>query len=187
MISATKLRNGVTFEVSGKPYRVTQYQHTHLSRGSGTIKIKCTELTTGRLVSMTFKGNDKVEEIEVHKKPMQYLYRSGDEYVFMNPTSFEQMEVGAQVLDVDAAYLKEGEQVGVMFWGDEAIAVDLPSKMVFEVAEAAPGERGDSTSNVYKDAVLENGLKVRVPLFINVTDKVRIDTRDGSYLERVNE
>ena len=97
----------------------------------------------------------------------------------------EQMNMPDQVLGEEAKYLKEGEEVDVIVWEDKPLTLDLPPKMTFEVTEAAPGERGDSASNVYKDAVLNNELKVRVPLFVNVGDKVRVDTRDGSYVERV--
>ena len=184
MISVTKLRNGVTFSESKVPYRVIKYEHKHLSRGSGTIKVKCRNLRDGKMVNRTYKGNDKVEDIDVMKKPMQYLYKEGSEYMFMDPKSFEQVEIAAKVLGDDAKYLKEGENASILYWDDEPLTVDLPAKMVFVVKDAAPGERGDSASNVYKDAELEGGIKIRVPLFINPGDKIRVDTRDGSYIER---
>jgi elongation factor P len=184
MIPVTKLRNGTTFEENGDPWKVIQYTHTHLSRGAGTIKVKCRNLRSGQVLNKTYKGNDKVEEIDVNHRPMQYLYREGDSFVFMEPQTFEQVMIDAVVLGDEVAYLKEGETVHVLFWGDDPLTLDLPPKMVFAVKDAAPGEKGDSASNVYKDAVLENGLKIRVPLFINPGDKVRVDTRDGSYIER---
>lgn len=186
MISVTKLRNGVTFSDSGELYRVVKYEHKHLSRGSGTIKVKCRNLRDGRMVNKTYKGNDKVQDIEVMRKPMQYLYQDGEEFMFMDPNSYEQVGIDAKVLADMAKYLKEGENVSILYHGDEALTADIPPKMVFEVAEAAPGEKGDSASNVYKDAVLENGLKIRVPLFVNAGEKIRVDTRDGSYIERAN-
>lgn len=187
MISVTKLRNGITFEEQGEPFRVVKYTHTHISRGSGTIKVQAKQLRTGRLVQKTYKGNDKVEEIQVIRKPMQYLYHDGEAYLFMDPDTYEQVEIQEGVLGEESAYLKEGGVVQVLWWEDEALTIDLPAKMVFEISEAAPGEKGDSASNVYKDAVLENGLRVRVPLFIKPGEKVRIDTRTGEYIERVNE
>jgi len=186
MISVTKLRNGVNFMEDGQLFRVVNYTHTHLSRGSGTIKVKCRNLRDGRMAQKTYKGNDKVEEIEITKKLLQYLYADGDEYMFMDPETFEQVGIVKAVLGDDGRYLKEGGQVGVLYWEDEPLTVDLPPKMNFIVAEAAPGEKGDSASNVYKDAVLENGLKIRVPLFINPGDAIRVDTRDGSYIERAS-
>lgn len=184
MISVTKLRNGVNYMEDGQLYRVVNYTHTHLSRGSGTIKVKCRNLRDGRMAQKTYKGNDKVEEIEVMKKILQFLYVDGEEYVFMDPESFDQVEISREVLGDDRKFLKEGEEVSVLYFGEEPLTVDLPPKMNFKVTEAAPGERGDSASNAYKDAVLENGLKIRVPLFINPGEVIRVDTRNGEYIER---
>lgn len=184
MITATKLRNGVTFEDNGEPWRVIEYKHAHMSRGAGNVKVKCRNLLTGRVLAKSYKGGDRVNDIDVAKRSLQYLYKDGEEFMFMHPQTFEQVALSAEVLGDEAAYLKEGSEVSVLFWDEQALTVDLPPKMTFMVAEAAPGEKGNSASNVYKDAVLENGLSVRVPLFINAGDTVRVDTRDGSYIER---
>lgn len=186
MISVTQLRSGVCFVDHEEPWRVMTYKHTHISRGSGTIKVKCKNLKTGNVLAKTFKSGDKVEDILVTKERYQYLYQDGEEYVFMNQTTFEQVSLEERVLGDDVLFLKEGGEVDILVWDETPLALDLPAKINFKVTEAAPGERGDSASNVYKDAVLENGLKVRVPLFINAGDTVRIDTRDKSYVERVN-
>lgn len=174
--------------LDGKPYRVMNYKHTHMSRGGGTVRVKIKDMVSGSVLNKSFQSTEKVEDIDVTKRPLQYLYKEDNSFVFMDPVSFEQIEVTAKVIGEDKVYLKEGEEVHVMFWSDKdeetALGVDLPPKMTFEVTEAAPGEKGDSASNVYKDAVLENGLKVRVPLFINKGDKVRVDTREGTYVER---
>lgn len=185
MISVTKLRNGVTFEHEGKPYRVSEYQHRHLSRGSGTIKVKARALTGGKQVALTFKSGDSVQDIMVERRELQYLYCDTEGYYFMDPTTFEQLTMPSGVIGTGSAYLREGENVWVLFWDDKPLDLDLPPKVNMEIVECAPGEKGNSASNVYKDAVVEGGLKVRVPLFINVRDKVRVDTRDGSYVERV--
>lgn len=188
MISVTRLRKGTNFELDGQAYRVLNYQHTHMSRGGGSVKVKIRNLIDGSVVSRTFQSTEKVEDIQVIKRPLQYLYKE-DDYIFMDPTSFEQISVSATVIEDQAAYLKDGETVQVLVWDEQdmVLGLDLPPKMEFIVTQAAPGEKGDSASNVYKDAVLENGLKIRVPLFINQGDKVRIDTRDGEYVERVKE
>jgi elongation factor P len=123
--------------------------------------------------------------VAVLKKPLQYLYQDQDGYVFMDQKSFEQVTLPAEVIGEEAGFLKEGGIVDVLFHDEEPLTVDLPAKMTFKVTEAAPGEKGDSASNVYKDAKLENGLNIRVPLFINVGDFIRVDTRDKSYIERV--
>lgn len=184
MIMATKLRAGVNYLDEGNPYKVTEYRHTHMSRGGGTVKVRVKNLLTGAVGAKTYKSTEKFEEIEVNKKLMQYLYGDGENFVFMDPSSFEQLEVSREVADESGRFLKEGEEAQVLFWGERVLGVELPPKMVFEVAEAAPGERGDSASNVYKDAVLENGVKVRVPLFVNSGEKIRVDTRTGEYVER---
>lgn len=184
MISVTQLRSGVTFEDKGDPWRVLEYKHTHISRGSGTIKVKCKNLKTGNVLNKTFKSGEKVEEISVSKNKLQYLYQEEDEYLFMDPVSFEQVSLSVKVVKEEAVYLREGEEVSVFYWDEMPLTLDLPPKMVFKVKEAAPGEKGDSASNVYKEAVLENGLKVKVPLFVSAGEKVRVDTRTGEYIER---
>lgn len=188
MITVTKLRNGTNFELDGAAYRVLSYQHTHMSRGGGSVKVKLRNLIDGSVISKTFQSTEKVDEIQVIKKELQYLYRDDANFIFMDPTTFDQVEVPETSITEQSPYLVEGENVRLLIWDEQdlVLGVDLPPKMVFVVSEAAPGEKGDSASNVYKDAILENGLKIRVPLFINSGDKVRVDTRDGSYVERVN-
>lgn len=189
MITVTKLRNGTNFELDGAAYRVLNYQHTHMSRGGGSVKIRIRNLIDGSVTTKTFQSTEKVEEIQVVKRQLQYLYKEEAAFIFMDPNTFEQIEVPKETLDDQGVYLKEGELTHLMVWEEQELilGVELPPKMTFEVSEAAPGEKGDSASNVYKDAVLENGLKVRVPLFINPGDKVRVDTRDGSYVERATD
>jgi elongation factor P len=186
MITVTKLRNGTNFELDGSAYRVLNYQHTHMSRGGGSVKVRIRNLVDGNVINKTFQSTEKVDEIQILKRKLQYLYKEDTDYVFMDPDTFEQIEVSVDILEDQGFYLKEGEITHVLIWDEKelVLGVDLPPKMVFEIVEAAPGEKGDSASNVYKDALLENGLKVRVPLFINPGDKVRVDTRDGSYVER---
>lgn len=184
MISASKLRNGTTFAVNGIAFRVVDYKHTHLSRGGGTIKVRVRDLSSGRQVNKTFKSGDMVQDIAVERRELQYLYSDGDEYFFMDPRSFEQVELAGRVVGEAKPYLREGENVLVLFWDDKPLDLDLPPKVVMEVVDCAPGEKGNSASNVYKDAVVGKGLKIRVPLFINTGDKVRVDTRSGDYVER---
>jgi len=188
MIVATKLKNGTNFAEDGVPYKVIDYKHTHKSRGGGTVRVKVRNLLDGRMSTKTYQSTVKVDEIDVHKRLLQYLYRDGESYVFMHPETFEQIEVNESVVAEQGKYLKDGENAEVMFWDrgeDEmALGLSLPPKMTFEVEDAAPGEKGDSASNVYKDATLSNGLRVRVPLFINKGDMVRVDTRSGEYVER---
>lgn len=188
MIIVNKLRNGTNFELDGQPYRVLDFKHTHMSRGGGTVRVKVRNIMDGSVLVKSFKSTEKVEEIDVSKRLFQYLYQDGKSFLFMNPTTFEQIEVASEVIAESAPYLIEGNEVHILYWQradeDVVLGVELPPKMEFVITEAAPGERGDSASNVYKDAVLSNGLKVRVPLFVNEGDMVRVDTRTGEYVER---
>lgn len=192
MISATKLRNGTTFIDHGEPFKVIKYTHTHLSRGAGTIKLKVRNLKTGAVLSKTYKGNDKVDEVDISKKKLQYLYQDGKDHAFMDTSDFTQLSITGSPLGDQAKFLKEGEEYNVGFWlspksgEEEPLDVEFPPKLNFKVSEAAPGVKGDTQGGAQKDAVLENGLKVRVPLFIKKGDTVRIDTRSGEYVERVS-
>lgn len=184
MISASKLRNGVCFVYNEKPYRVLDYKHKHLSRGSGTIKVKTLNLDNSRQENLTFKSGDKLEEIDVYKKRMQYLYPEGESLVFMDGLTYDQIEVNSELVESGALYLKSGEEYDLLLWDERVLGVNLPPKVVMEIEDAAPGEKGDSASNIYKDATLIGGAKIRVPLFVNKGDKIRVDTRTGEYVER---
>lgn len=190
MLTATKLRTGVTFEDNEEPWRVVSYKNVHLSRGSGNVKLSIVNLRSGRVTKKTLKSSDQVGEIDVMRKKLQYLYREGDDYLFMDPVDFAQVELKAQVLEKSGQYLREGEEYFILMWdrgdkGVEALDLDLPIKMKFRVVEADPGVKGDTVGSVFKDCSLDNGMKVRVPGFIKKGDVVLIDTRSGDYVERV--
>lgn len=192
MISSTKLRNGITFIDHGEPFKVIKYTHTHLSRGAGTVKLKVRNLRTGNVLNKTYKGNDKVDDVDISKKKLQYLYKEGKDHIFMDTQDFAQLAIAPKILGDQTKFLKEGEEYNVGFWHspktkqDEPLEVEFPPKMNFKISEAAPGVKGDTQGGAQKDALLENGLKVRVPLFISKGDMVRVDTRTGEYVERVN-
>lgn len=185
MISVTNLRAGTTFQLSGRPYLVLKYTHTKLGRGRANVKVKVRNLLTGAIVEKTFMSDDSVEEIQTVKKKLQFLYADSQQAVFMDPDNFEQVTLGVKVLGNKIKFLKEGGLIDVLLWGGKPLSVQLPPKVDLAVQQAAPGVRGNSASNMYKDAVLENNLKVRVPLFVKPGDIVRIDTRSGEYVERV--
>jgi len=184
MISATDLKNGVTFKLDGDPYKVVKYTHQKIGRGGANIKLKIRNLKTGDLEDKTFNSTYKVEEIQTSKKPLQYLYKDEDNVTFMDPSNFEQMEIPVESISDELPFIKEGQNVDVLLWDGKPLSLDLPPKVTLEVAETDPGVRGDTASNVYKSAILENGLSVKVPLFIKKGDKVRVDTRSGEYVER---
>ncbi len=185
MISVTDLRAGVVFEEQGQLFQVLSYEHIKMGRGSANIKVKVKNVRSGTTVDKSFINGAKVNDVSVFKKDLQYLYKDGDSAYFMNPTTFEQISIPLKTIGSDVYYLKEGENFNISFLGDEALSLNLPPKMEFKVEDTAAGVKGNSATNVFKDAVLENGLKAKVPLFIQVGDKIRVDTRTGAYSERV--
>ncbi|OGD62544.1 elongation factor P [Candidatus Beckwithbacteria bacterium RBG_13_42_9] len=187
MFQASELRNNTTFVYQDEPWKVLEYKHTHMGRGSADVRVKIRNLLTGVVRSQVFAPTERFDEADIQKQPRQYLYREGDNLVFMHPTTFEQETIAAGIIgELAAKFLKEGEEVSVFYWGEKAIDIDMPPKATLTVAEADPGVKGNSATNIYKSAKLENGVVVKVPLFVRVGDKVKVDTRTGEYAERVN-
>lgn len=183
MISVTDLRAGAVFEDSGNIYVVLSYEHIKMGRGSANIKVRVKNVKTGATTEKGYINGAKVKSIVVLKREMQYLYKDEELAYFMDPRSFEQTEIPLKLIEGEK-YLKEGVNFYVSFLDSEPLSVELPPKMDFVVSETGPGYKGNSTSNLYKDAILENGLKTRVPLFINIGDKIKIDTRTGAYTQK---
>lgn len=183
MISVTELRAGTIYEDQGNLLQVLAYEHIKMGRGSANIKIKVRNVRSGSVTEKSFINGARVNNVQVVKKDLQYLYKDADAAYFMDPVSFEQINIPLTVID-EPLFLKEGESYNISFYEDEALAVNFLPKMEFKVIETAPGIKGNSATNVFKDAILENGFKTKVPLFINVNDKIRIDTRTGQYSER---
>jgi len=182
MMVVQDIRNGTGFLLDGQPWVGLKYEHVKMGRGSATIRIKMRNLITGSIIEKSFINSARVEEIDLVRKPMQYLYKDGENYIFMDPKTYDQVSIGEIE---EGKYLKEGVMVNVLFWDEKALAVELPPKMEFEVVECDSGIKGNSVSNLYKPAKLDNGISLRVPLFIEAGDKILVDTRDGSYAERV--
>ena len=186
MISATDLKNGTTFLLDGKPYQVLKFSHSKVARGGATVKTTVRNLETGDSLEKTFNGQYKFDEINTQKRELQYLYNDGTDATFMSPRTFEQSEVPVDVLADSLLYIKEGENVNVLFWEERALAVEIPPKVVLKIEDTAPGVKGNTTANSFKPAKLENGLEVKVPLFIKNGDSVKVDTRTGEYVERAS-
>ncbi|EKD85146.1 MAG: hypothetical protein ACD_38C00076G0008 [uncultured bacterium] len=184
-LNVTELRNGAYFKEGGNILQVVTYEHVKMGRGSGTIKLKVKNIRTGSVVEKTFITGARVEEADVVKKKAQFLYRDNDIFNFMDPVSFEQFSIPSQVIGEGAKYLKDGLEVILIVSGEEAMGVELPMSLVYTISETGPGEKGNSVSNVFKEAVLDNGLVVKVPMFMNIGEKVKVDTRSGEYIERV--
>lgn len=184
MISVNDLRNGTAFEEDGNIYKVLSFEHIKMGRGSANIKVKVKNLRNGSTTEKGYTNGGFVRDINLEKRQLQFLYTEGESAYFMDPVTFEQASVPLKSL-IGAKFLKEGENVSLEFYNDEALDLILPPKISLKIVDTTPGTRGNSASNVYKDAVLENGMGIRVPLFIDIGDTVVVDTRDGSYTKRV--
>jgi elongation factor P len=184
MISVTELRGGRRFLIEGQPWEVIEYKHVKMGRGNANIKVKSKNLKTGAVLEKSFLNGSKVETIETERKALQYLYRDHDEYFFADPQTFEQSSLERKVLSGKERFLVEGSEVTFVMWDGAPLDIELPNSMVFEVAQTDPGVKGNSATNVFKPATMSNGLQVKVPLFVNIGDKVKVDTRNGEYQER---
>ncbi len=183
MISVNDLRAGATFEENGDIFKVLSFEHIKMGRGSANIKVKVMNLRSGSTTEKGFTNGASVQDIALDKRDYQFLYKDSENAYFMDPRSFEQKQVPLKNL-LGAEFLKEGETVSLQFYNDEALDLILPPKVTLKVADTDPGVKGNSASNVYKDAKLENGVTTRVPLFINIGDSIVVDTRDASYTKR---
>ena len=184
-LNITECKNGTFFKEAGATLQVLTYEHNKTGRGSGSIKLKVRNLKTGAITEKSFITGAKVEEANVEKKKAQYLYREGENLNFMDPVSFEQFSLSVSVAGDSAKFLKDGLEVNLITSGDEALAIQLPLSLTYEITETGPGERGNTVSNVFKEAIMDNGLVVKVPMFMKVGEKVKVDTRTGQYVERV--
>lgn len=185
MFNSTDLKNGIVFKEDNQTWQVLNYEHIKMGRGSGTIKVKVRNLKTGSVTEKSFITGARVEEADVEKKKAQFLYRDGEAFYFMDQISFEQFSLSEAVAGGEAKFLKDGLEVNLIVSDGEALAVELPNSLIYEITDTGPGEKGNTVSNVYKDATLNNGLVVKVPMFAKNGDKVKVDTRTGQYIERV--
>ena len=184
MYQPTDLKKGTVCQIDGQPYRVIEYGQKVMGRGGSIVNVKLKNLITGAVIPKTFKGQDKIEPAEVSNQTVQYLYNDGTTYYFMNPESFEQFELPADLVDEARGFLKEGENLTLQFFGERVINVELPKNIYLEVTYAEDVVKGDTTSSVLKDATLETGVTVKVPAFIKVGDIISVDTSTGEYRER---
>jgi elongation factor P len=187
MYSPTDLKKGTIVQLDGQPYRVVEYAQKVMGRGGSIVNVRLKNLVTGAVLPKTFKGQDKIESAEVANQTAQYLYNDGTDLHFMNQTSFEQFSVSTSDAENVPKFMKEGDNVTLQFFDDRVINVELPTAVNSRVTYAENVVKGDTTSNVQKDATLETGTTIKVPAFIKTDDIIRVDTRDGSYIERAKE
>lgn len=184
MYQPTDLKKGTVCQIDGKPYRVIEYAQKVMGRGGSIVNVKLKNLIDGSVIPKTFKGQEKIETADVSNKSVQYLYRDGDTFHFMDPESFEQFELPLDVVDEAVGYLKEGNDLTLQFFDDRVINVDLPKNLYLEVTYTESVVKGDTSSSVLKDAQLETGITVKVPAFIKEGDIISVDTATGEYRER---
>lgn len=184
MINVGELRRGIGIELDGRILSVIEYQHIKMGRGGAQVRLKLRDLRSGAIFDRTFSASEKFQRIRVDRHPVQYLYHDGELYHFMDQETYEQRAVPAPILGDAVNYLKDGMQLDLTYYGEEPIGVELPLNVVLRVEQTDPGFRGDTATGGTKPATTETGLVVQVPLFVNTGDTIRVDTRDGSYIER---
>ena len=183
-LSTNDLRNGMTLDLPDGLFSVVEFQHVKPGKGGAFVRTKLRNSRTKAVIERTFRADEKVEQAVIEKREMQYLYRDGEQYVFMDNTTYDQLNVDAGALGTAAPYLKEGDSAILQMYGGEIVDVDLPAAVELAVQETEPGIQGDRVSGARKPATLETGLVVQVPLFVNPGDRIKVDTRSGEYITR---
>ena len=184
MINVNDFKIGMTIQYEGNIYTVLEFQHVKPGKGAAIVKAKLKNLRTGSIAEYTFNAGVKVEAARIEKKPMQFLYSMNDTYYFMNMNDYEQIELPKSVIGNDAKLLKENLDVDIMFFEGEMLGMNLPDKIAMKVTHTEPGVKGNTTSTAMKDATLETGLVVKVPMFIDQDEVILISSKDGKYVSR---
>ena len=184
MINVNDIKVGMTVLFEGDIYSVIEFLHVKPGKGAAFMKTKLRNLRTGAIVEKTFNSSIKLEKAMIEKHPMQFLYNDGNKYNFMNMQTFEQIELSADQIGDDAIYLKEGLEVDLTFYEGELLGLILPDKIAMKIVSTEPAVKGNTTNNAQKDAVLETGHTVRVPLFLEEGETILISTKDGKYVSR---
>ncbi|MDI3519372.1 MAG: elongation factor [Caldanaerobacter sp.] len=185
MIAAGDFRKGVTIEVDGQIFTVVDFMHVKPGKGAAFVRTKIKNIMTGAVIERTFSPTEKFEEAQIERREMQYLYNDGEFYYFMDTETYEQIPLSYDKVEEAMKYIKENMVVTVKFYKGEAFSVEPPTFVELEVIDTEPGVRGDTVTGGSKPATVETGAVIQVPLFINVGDKIKIDTRTGEYIERV--
>ena len=183
-VSTNDLRNGMTLNLPEGLFNVIEFQHVKPGKGGAFVRTKLKNQRTGAVIERTYRADEKLEQAIIDKREMQFLYRDGSDYVFMDTSSYDQLQVETGLLGDANNYLKEGDDAVIQFFGDEIVGVELPAAVELTVTETEPGLQGDRVSGARKPATLETGLVIQVPLFVNPGEKIKVDTRTGEYLTR---
>ena len=184
MYSTTDFRKGLKIEIDGTPFEIIEFQHFKPGKGGAMVRTKLRNILNGRVLDNTFRSGEKVERPNLESRDMQFLYHEGEQLVFMDMTTYDQMHMGAKATDGKANYLKDGQECRVLLYNEKPLDIEIPASLVLEVTETEPGAKGDTVSNVTKPATLETGVVIQVPIFVNIGDRVKVDTRTNGYLGR---
>lgn len=184
MYSTTDFRKGLKIELDGTPFEIIEFQHFKPGKGGAMVRTKLRNILNGRVVDNTFRSGEKVGRPDLESRDMQYLYHEDENLVLMDLTSYEQLYMDEALTDGKGGFLKDGQQVRVLLYNGKPLDLELPVSLVLEVVETEPGAKGDTVSNVTKPAKVETGIIVQVPIFVNVGDRIKVDTRSRDYLGR---
>jgi elongation factor P len=184
-VDTSDFKNGLNIKVEDEIYTVIWFQHHKPGKGGAVMRTKLRNIRSGAIIERTFKAGEKFESVDLERKKKQYLYSAGENLVFMDMETFEEIQVPKSKLGDQVRFLKENVEVEGLYIGDELLGIELPTFVELEVTHTEKGVRGDTVSNVMKPAVVETGAEIEVPLFIDIGDVVKIDTRTGEYVERV--
>ncbi|MDP6777331.1 MAG: elongation factor P [Candidatus Latescibacteria bacterium] len=185
MVSTSEFRNGMVLRIEGELYNMVEYEHFKPGKGAAVVRTRLKSVKTGSVLDRTFRSGDKVDDVRLERRKMQFLYTSDDLYVFMDNKTYEQFELAKETVGDAVKYLKENEVLDVLIAENNALGVELPIFVELAVTKADPGVRGDTVSGATKPVVLETGASIQVPLFVETGDILKIDTRSDQYVERV--
>ncbi len=183
-VSTNDLKNGMSLDLPEGLFSVVEFQHVKPGKGGAFVRTKLKNVRSGAVIERTYRADEKLEQAIIDKRDMQFLYRDGTDYVFMDTTSYEQLQVPPDALGNAPNYLKEGDAANVQMYNNEIVGVELPAAVELTVTETEPGMQGDRVSGARKPATLQTGHVVQVPLFVNIGDVIKVDTRSGEYLTR---
>jgi len=184
-VDTSQFRNGLKIELDGEPFTMIYFQHVKPGKGGAFVRTKVRNLKNGRVLERTFRSGERVEEADVSESKMQYLYQDGENLVFMDQQTFDQLPFTAEQVGDARKWLKENQEIEVLFWRGKPINVEIPSFIEFTITRCDPGVKGDTATGATKPATLETGAVVQVPLFVKEGERIRVDTRTGEYVERV--
>ncbi|ACK73435.1 translation elongation factor P [Gloeothece citriformis PCC 7424] len=184
MISSNDFRPGVSIELEGSIWKVVEFLHVKPGKGSAFVRTTLKNVQTGKVLERTFRAGETVPQATIEKRTMQHTYKEGEQFVFMDMETYEEARLNPEQLGDGAKYIKENMEVNVLYWGEQVLNIELPTSVILEVTDTDPGVKGDTATGGSKPAIVETGAQIMVPLFISIGERIKVDTRDGSYLGR---